>query len=132
MTLIRSFAIVILIVGCTRSTPVADQPAQAKAGGTVTIEIVTEAGSESIELPNIASGTTLEAVMRSVKELPITIRGSGTTAFVERIGNQSTGSSDGWTFKVDGEFANQGIGSTKLTPPTTVRWRFGEFDSAEE
>jgi hypothetical protein len=30
----------------------------------------------------------------------------------------------GWTFKVDGKLANQGIGSTTLTPPTTITWSY--------
>ena len=47
------------------------------------------------------------------------------------IGDRATNSTDGWTFKVDQEFANQGIGSTSLNPPTTVTWSFGDFDGAE-
>ena len=65
--------------------------------------------------------------MRSIKDVPVKVDGSGTTAFVDKIGERATDSTDGWTFKVDGEFANQGIGGTVLTPPTTVTWSFGAY-----
>ena len=97
----------------------------------MTIEIVTDAGTQTIEIPDVAAGTSLEDVMRSITAVSIEIQGSGTTAFVDRIGDQGTNTTDGWTFKVDGEFANQGIGSTTLSPPTKVTWSFGDFEGAE-
>ena len=65
-------------------------------------------------------------VMGSIDQIPITMRGSGLTAFVDGIGDKSTSGSEGWTFKVDGQFANQGIGSTALSPPTTITWSYGD------
>jgi len=121
-------AFLLLIGGCGRSAPVAEPLSQAR--GTVTIEIVTEQQTKSIEVLDVATGTSLEQIMRSVKDVPITIQGSGTSAFVEKIGDRSTERGGGWTFKVDNEFANQGIGNTKLSPPTTVTWQYADFDSA--
>jgi hypothetical protein len=121
----------ILVLGCSRSTPVADPVAADNKTGIVTIEVVNDTGNQTFEIPNVVSGTMLEEVMRSIKDLPIKIQGSGTTAFVDQIGDRATNSTDGWTFKVDGEFANQGIGSTSLNPPTTVTWSFGDFEEEE-
>lgn len=117
------------LIGCgKRPQPVAAPGAT----GTVTMEIDFGDHSESIRIDGVESGTTLEAVMRSIDQLPISIRGSGVTAFVDGIGNVSTNSSEGWTFQVDGEFANQGIGSTTLSPPTTIRWSFGDASEIVE
>lgn len=70
--------------------------------------------------------------MRSIDQVPISIRGSGQTAFVDAIGGQSTSPGKGWTFQVNGEFANQGVGSTTVTPPATIRWSFGDASETME
>ena len=72
--------------------------------------------------------STIRAVMRGIDELTVNLSGSGSSAFVDSIGGLSTDASQGWTFKVDGEFANQGIGLTVLHPPTTVVWTYGSFE----
>lgn len=126
--------------GCRRASTTTELPpsaavaagsnsSSAEVTGPVTIEIKATGGSESLvfELPQIADGTTLESLMRSIDQVPIVIRGSGATAFVEKIGEQGTESGKGWTFKVDGEFANQGIGQTSLHPPTSIQWTYGEM-----
>jgi len=119
-----SATILFVVLGCSRSAPVAEPQ---RSTGTVTIQITVSGDMQSIQLPNIATGTTLETVMRLIEEVPVKVDGSGTTAFIDKIGDQATNSADGWTFKVDGEHANQGIGGTVLTPPTTVTWSFGEY-----
>ncbi len=128
MKRINTAAMLLLVLGCSRSTPVADPASAQRAVGTVTVQIIGTTKTTSIKVPEIAQGTMLEEVMRSIKEIPVEIQGSGTTAFVDKIGDQATGSSAGWTFKVDGDFANQGIGRTPLNPPTTVTWRYGESE----
>ena len=70
--------------------------------------------------------------MRSIDQVPIKMRGSGQSAFVEGIGDQSNTGSMAWTFKVDGEFANQGVGSTTLRPPVTITWSYGDAREAME
>lgn len=113
---------VALTLGCQRPSP----PAVTTSTATVTVEIKNGDVSDSFQIENVASGTTLESVMRSIDQVPVTIHGTGLTAFVDSIGDRATSSSEGWTFKVDGEFAHQGIGSTQLTPPTTVTWSYGD------
>ena len=118
--------VLVFVVGCESVPP---SPAENARTGVVTMLIQSDDGSiNSIELDDVADGATLESVMRSLDEIPVEISGSGSSSFVESIGGISTDSSEGWTFKVDGEFANQGIGQTVLHPPTTIRWTFGEFE----
>lgn len=113
-----------LVLGCQKApAPPAAGAAPPANTGTVTIEIEGSPG-KSMEVEGVAQGTTLETVMQSLDQIPVTITGSGTTAFVDAIGDKATSGSEGWTFKVDGEFANAGIGSTVLSPPTTVTWSY--------
>lgn len=94
--------------------------------GTVTLEIQGSGSPLTIKIEDVQTGTTLEEVMRLVTEIPISIRGSGVTAFVDGIGEQAASGSEGWVFRVDGIHANQGVGSTVLTPPATITWVFGD------
>ncbi len=119
-----AFVLACLFVAGCQKTLLPPAPLPATATGTVTIEIESGDHTQTFQVPDVAAGTTLESLMRSIDQVPITIHGSGLTAFVDGIGGESTSSSKGWTFKVDGEFANQGIGSTTLTPPTTITWSY--------
>ena len=81
----------------------------------------------TFEIEDVPEGATLESVMRRIDQIPISIRGSGVTAFVDQIGDTATSSSEGWTYEIDGEFATRGIGDTTLSPPTIVEWSFGSM-----
>ena len=98
----------------------------------VTIIIRSDVGEKEFEVPQIAPGTTVESIMRAVKEVPVVIEGSGMTAFVNSIDGVETGANEGWTFKVNGDFAKQGIGSTMLVPPATLTWTYSTFSEASE
>ncbi|WP_161604331.1 DUF4430 domain-containing protein [Roseiconus nitratireducens] len=112
--------------GCESPPPT--PPADA-ATGIVAVEILQEdAPPRRLEIPDVADGTTLAAVMQSISEVPIEISGSGSTAFVQSIGDRTTEGTKGWTFKIDGQFVNRGVGQTTLHPPTTVQWSYGEFE----
>jgi hypothetical protein len=111
-----------------RNEPIATHDADesgTKAIGTVTFEINDGEHVESFEIENVREGATLESVMRRIDQVPISIRGSGVTAFVDKIGDTKTSGSEGWVYRVDGEFATRGIGETHLSPPATVQWSFG-------
>ena len=99
--------------------------------GTVTIEVVEDSETnvvEILEVHDVPQGSTVEHVMRSVEKFQVEITGSGQTAFVRSINNKSSDAVQGWTFKVDDEFATRGIGVYELSPPTKVTWNFGEFE----
>ncbi|QDT06215.1 hypothetical protein K227x_46230 [Rubripirellula lacrimiformis] len=125
----------LVLVGCggpaatlPESTDAATDDSLAKSGqvasGLVTIEVAIDGDTQTFTVDQVAEGTSLENVMRSVDGLDVDISGSGTTAFVNSIAGKATSASEGWTFTIDGEFANAGVGSTELTPPTSVAWKF--------
>ena len=121
-----AFCVILMTLGCDRSnsdvTPVST--------GVVTI-VVGDAMGDSISIPDVADGATVEEVMRDMDPalLPVTINGSGLTAFVESLAGKSTADGKGWLFKIDGQASSVGIGSATLHPPTIVEWQYGEFDS---
>ncbi|MDF1840021.1 MAG: DUF4430 domain-containing protein [Rubripirellula sp.] len=126
--------LVCLAIGCSGSTtdaPPVEEPVPAEPAtsvGTVTIEIVDGSNKKTLELSDIEAGTSLEQIMRSITDPGISIRGSGITAFVDQIGETRTSGSEGWVFRVDGEFATQGVGSTTIDPPATITWSFGGME----
>ncbi len=119
-----------MLTGCSPAP--APSTAPSISIGTVTMEVVSQGDVEVFEFPGVASGTTLESLLREIDDPPIKLKGSGTTAFVESIGDVATSASDGWTFRVDGQFANEGVGATILQPPTTIEWKYGSFADQPE
>ena len=135
-----SLAAVLLIAvsACNRSQPVGENEASESpvatatsdaatsdrgdvSVGTVTIEIESDEEVLTLKIDGVREGETVESVMRRIEQVPITIHGKGPTAFVDQIGERATNRSEGWTYRVDGEFAMQGIGQLELSPPTTIR-----------
>ncbi|MDA8745758.1 DUF4430 domain-containing protein [Rubripirellula amarantea] len=121
------FCLLPLAWGCGSQTAERSATAPTVVSGSVIIEVITDGKTQKVVVEDVLEGTTLEAVMRNVEEIEIDISGSGTTAFVNQIGDVATGSTEGWTYKVDGKHVNVGIGSFELTPPTTVSWSYGEY-----
>ncbi|WP_442506859.1 DUF4430 domain-containing protein [Novipirellula sp. SH528] len=141
LLLIAIFAIGLLALmpGCRQSAPdtldVAagnnpDQVANSVDGETIDVTVVIQANDSSREFKrtDIQSGATVEEVMRTIDEIPVTITGSGVTAFVSEIDGVSTTSTEGWKYKIDGVHAEQGIGSTELDSPATITWAFGSYE----
>ncbi|TWU59808.1 hypothetical protein Poly51_00810 [Rubripirellula tenax] len=124
----------LVVSGCQRNAAPVATDAVAGVGtptGVVTIEIVTADGTKAFTVDEVAEGTTLEQVMESARDMPVEISGSGTTAFVHSLDGRSTSASEGWTYRIDGEFAHSGIGAAVLSPPTTVTWKFGDWEAGE-
>lgn len=121
-------------LGCERSTPATVQPPVIEdypPTGEVTFEfVIDEETTKSYVVDNVASGTTLETLMRDLSSPKMEIGGEGTTAFVESIEGVATNATRGWTYTVDGEFATNGIGTTELDPPTTIVWKYTTFEEA--
>ncbi len=128
-TLFVSAVALCLFSSCSRAPTVApEQPSAATPTGTVTLEFVIDENTKVLTIDDVHEGATLESVLLGVTDPVVSVRGSGTTAFVDKIGDVATSANEGWTFSVDGEWANEGVGSIKLQPPTTVRWEFGSWD----
>ncbi len=133
-------AVTLLIAGCGTSTP--DTPdattgdtsavtaSDADDGETIKVTVVIQGQDSQHEFTrtDIHAGVTVEEVMRSIDEVPVTITGSGVTAFISEIDGVSTTSTEGWKYKIDGVHAEKGIGSTKLDAPATISWAFGSYE----
>ncbi|MFM2001881.1 MAG: hypothetical protein RI963_1307 [Planctomycetota bacterium] len=128
------FLAIACIVGCSGSAVEVAPPKSDAPAGTVTVVIATEDGGEiRKEIAGVASGTTIAQIMRSIDDPEIKTRGSGSTTFVESIGGIGTAEGKGWTFRVNGEWADRGVGDYTLEPPAEVRWTHGSFqEKAEE
>lgn len=121
----------VFTTGCYRSPQPTGQERESQSTGTVTFRI--DDGEETLvfEIEDVREGETLEAVMKRIDQVPISMHGSGVTAFVDAIGGRSTRSAEGWTFTIDGQFSERGVGQTKLNPPTTITWTFGSSSLLE-
>lgn len=120
-----------LFVGCSNQyvAPVAVPPPTrgTEPTGTVIVEVVLADQTRKVKVRDVASLATVESIMQSVEGIPVEITGSGTNAFLHSIDGKATSGGKGWTYKVNGKFINEGIGSFEVIPPATIRWEFGEF-----
>ncbi|MGB7342848.1 MAG: DUF4430 domain-containing protein [Pirellulaceae bacterium] len=125
--LLISLIALTLTFGCDRASQPVATTSSNTAAGTVTFEFKTGDDVRRVEIQDVADGATLESVLRSAAGVDVVISGSGLSAFVHQIGDKSTSSSEGWTFAIDGQWSETGVGTTQLHPPTTVTWEFGEM-----
>lgn len=144
LTLLPLVVLCLLVVGCDGSQQVespavadsssdvsiaadsASSESSVKKTGTVRFEFTVDGQTETLEVEDVVEGATLETVMRGIEEPAVKMRGSASTAFVESIGDNATTGTKGWVFEVDGEIANQGVGSIEIQPPVTISWTYGE------
>ena len=124
LTLI-AFSLGTLLLGCQSSEPT--RGSNGTPNGTVTIEVVQDGKTLAFVVDDVVAGTTVEELLRGLDAIEVEISGSGTTAFVHSIGGQAPDGNEGWMFQIDGEFASQGVGSTKVEPPTTITWEISSL-----
>lgn len=130
----------VLLLGCSSGSPpasVAEKDSTTAETspmvGTVTVEIVIDpedVAKTVTKQVEIKDGQTLESVMADLDGVTIQSSGSGVTAFIQSINGVETTADRGWTYTIDGDFAPEGIGSTKLVPGQTVQWKFATFEEA--
>lgn len=77
---------------------------------------------------------TVADLMRQVAAHPrapkIVMTGEGTTAFIASIGGLDSSSGKGWTYYVNGQWADEGIGSEEIAPGDRIDWAYGSWDEA--
>lgn len=98
--------------------------------GPVTVVIELGDESKSQRFDEVQPGTTIAELMAQIEDPSVRLSGSGAMAFVESIGELGTDRGLGWTFRVNGEWADRGIGAYPLEPPAEIRWTHGAFESA--
>ncbi|MCA1030568.1 DUF4430 domain-containing protein [Bacillus timonensis] len=83
----------------------------------------------SVEVKN---GDTVLSVLQAVTKkngIPISVVGSGTSAYIEGIANLfefDYGPKSGWVFKVNGTKSNVGAGSVKVKSGDSIEWIYSE------
>ncbi len=121
----------ILIFACSSTSTVAPLSESQSNATTGPVSIVVNDGESKVqcEVNNVAAGTTVEQVMRQVDDprIKIKISGSGTTAIITAINDLTNSGGEGWIYRVDGKWADRGMGTFKLTPPVTITWQHGDF-----
>lgn len=124
--LLLAFLLAVGLSGCSRSTTPKPEAVAAEPG---LVTVVIEIGGQEIrhELEEVKPGTTIAEVMSRIDEPAIKIIGSGSTAFVDSIGELGTSAGLGWTFRVNGEWADRGVGTYALEPPAEIRWTHSTF-----
>ena len=75
--------------------------------------------------------TVLDALLAAQKNprgIRLKTRGSGQTAFVEKIDDlKNEGSGRNWIFRVNGKLSNRGCGVVPLKSGDTILWKFGKY-----
>ena len=94
----------------------------------VAVEIEFGEGEEDVraELSLDGSVTVADAI-NQINAVNFEIKGSGSMMFVESIDDVATSAGEGWTYTINGEWANEGIGTKRLSDGDVVRWTFGTF-----
>ncbi len=124
--------------GCSRTSEEAktERPAAATGelpGGELAGSVIVEfrypdQRLESLVVSPVRSGDTVWQVMQQIEEPEITIQGSGRNALLTRIGEFSNRGAEGWTFYVNGEWADRGIGDYPIQVDDKIEWRYGDFE----
>jgi len=119
-----------ILAGCSNAT--ATKSATSVAVGTVTIVI--DDGKETVEhkIENVTAGTTVEQLMRELDGETTKISGSGSTAILTSLRGLTNAGTQGWTYRVDEDWADRSMGAYELTPPATVLWKYGDFAEMNE
>lgn len=83
------------------------------------------------QLPWTTGMTALDLLVAIAEEqnFPLTVTGSGETAFVSAI-DSIVGGQDGnawWIYTINGETANVGAGAMQLEPGDSIVWRLGQY-----
>ena len=128
-----SLGLLLFFAGCKPSAEPTTEPSTnaIPATGTVSFEFVfgpDDSESVSIEMEG---GQTIFDVMKKIEQPKISITGSGAMAFVQSIRTLETAGGEGWSYSVNGQWADRSIGVYPLQPGDEIKWTHGGFEPAE-
>jgi hypothetical protein len=110
-------------------TATQDASTDASAAGTVTMEFTWDNDKVTTwEIKGIQPGDTVLDAMRKVESPEIVIQGEGPNAFVSSIGELSTTAGEGWSYSVNGQWADRSVGVYKIKPGDKIVWSHGGFE----
>ncbi|XZE51996.1 DUF4430 domain-containing protein [Planctomycetaceae bacterium SH139] len=120
-------------VGCTGTSEEAKtertDPATSELEGSVIVEFrYPDQRLESLVVSPVRSGDTVLEVMRQIEQPVIAIQGSGRNSLLTQIGEFSNRGAEGWTFYVNGEWADRGIGDYPIQLDDKIEWQYGDFE----
>ena len=85
-----------------------------------------------IELDDLPASSTVADGMRRIQQIPdqvtIEMQGSGAMTFVSAINELKTAAGEGWSYRVNNQWAEAGVGATGLHDGDVVRWSHGAFE----
>ncbi|MEZ6087277.1 MAG: DUF4430 domain-containing protein [Pirellulaceae bacterium] len=120
-------------LGC-RDVPRAEAPVDAEKSP-ITVRFEFDFGDHQpvlIELDDLPSSSTVADAMRKIQDMPDTVaiemQGSGEMTFVRSINDLTTAGGEGWSYSINDQWAEAGIGATQLNDGDVIRWTHGAFD----
>ena len=123
-------SLVVAGFGCRRDEQVQTVApvAAEEAIGPIGLRVVKPDGStRDYGALKIVAGDTLLDCLRRIPESGFSIRGDGAMAFVTEIDSFASRGGEGWTFYVNGQWADRGIGDFEVHPDDQIEWRYGDF-----
>ncbi|QDS91145.1 hypothetical protein EC9_53650 [Rosistilla ulvae] len=125
--------LLLAVAGCQNADdPVAAPPADSAK---IAVGFVFEFGEgEPVEiaLDAVPAGSTVADAMRQIAEMPGTVQleivGKGDMTFVQSINGKTTSGNEGWSYYVNEEWAQAGVGAIELKEGDLVRWTYGESE----
>lgn len=100
--------------------------------GSVTVTIRYPDGSIESSDVNIDSDDTVADVLRRLSDLVVVMQGSGSMTFVAGIGDFTTAGGEGWSYRVNGQWADRSVGVYNVSPGDQIEWTYGNFDLSDQ
>ncbi|MEL6897229.1 MAG: DUF4430 domain-containing protein [Planctomycetota bacterium] len=133
--LVGLFSCMVLLSGCGGAPAVELEPIAEDQQVVVHLHLpVGEDGQfradadREFELIGRRGGTLGDAMLR-FDEVPMKWSGDGEMLFLTTVGGQANSGEKGWTFEVDGQWSNVGVGQLPLEREIDVRWIYGSMQA---
>ena len=121
------------IAGCQRESPATSQsPVSTQDNGRVAVQFQFSDTRQVTRLvEDVPAGSTVLSVMQKIEDPTIEISGSGAMALITKIGDAENGGETGWTYSINGEWAERGIGDTTVSGGDEIQWRYGTWEDLQ-
>lgn len=122
----------LVLLGCSpqpSTNPGANPPAESERDGKVMVLIRFPGSEEPREIEvQMRDGETIRQVMERIVDPQPKMQGSGAMTLLTGIGTQESSGSEGWTYRVNGQWGDRSIGVYELHPGDRIEWYFGAYD----
>lgn len=125
------------LVGCG-AKQIAEETADVPSGdteaglGTVIFEFDFGDGRvETVTVEGVGSEATVLDCLKKVKQPEVVVNGSGQNAFVSSIGDLTTAAGEGWSYRVNDQWADRSVGVYEVQSGDKITWTYGGFEPQE-